>query len=509
MVCRSCGTEGRGSFCSHCGAPLVNEAFNVANKSEALSHQEQAAQPVQPPVSLTAEQKKSPNPLVAPKVRKARKARVRREKTPRPLVEIKMRQVFFPSLAFFLPLLYLFLDAFVLYNEVLYTNVEGGTVLSVLMAHLMDSAFASNPVSDVIAVTCGTDLPLWQSFTVVSALQSGNAAFLAPAAILLAAAVICVVCGTLVLFSAGRVLRLRPIADAVIAGGVLSSVAPLLADVAYRLHFVFQGGTAAADAAMPMFTLSVEAMLLQALSVALLLPAARAMRRAAAGEGVYVTLPYRVLAKSTFLARMAACFTGTLAALLPFVLLALPICENGTLLELCFDTIEPVVDNLSILKGIFGGIAFDELMDATLLTLLLPVVPLMALWLLLAIFKLVRMLLVSTRRVATSARRRRSFKRLGITLRRIPAVLLSEFVTCGGVFFFLSLLLTGLKAHLHLDAVQDTLTLLYLVIAFVKLNVRLYTVGVLAAVASLVLGTVAGNCAKAFVMGSLAAHREE
>ncbi|MBQ2756930.1 MAG: hypothetical protein IJF31_00435 [Clostridia bacterium] len=536
MICKSCGTEGRGSFCSHCGASLVNEAFTVAqpktmdynNIQDKITAFKQSQGPAvaatvgaasaasapqtgtatQPPHATQSAKGREPaRTQAAGEAKKQKRARPARVELPP--VEIKMRQVFFPALCLFLPLLYLFVDAFVLYSEALYTQTEGGTLLSALIANLSDAAFASNPVSDVIAATCGPEAALWQSFTALSALESGNQALLAPALILVAAALACALGGTLVLFTAGRILRVRPIADLVIVSGVLASVAPLLTDVAYRLYFVLDGGFAAADAAMPLFTLSIEAMLMQALSAVMLLPAVRAIRRAAAGEGVYVTLPYRVLAGSTTVVRLGAVLFGLAAALLPFVLLLVPISQNGTLLELCFDTLETVMPNLDAMKGVFGEVVLEDFAESAVLIVLLPVVPVMALWLLFSLLKLLRILIVSSRRVAASKRRRRSLKQLGRSLRRIPTALLSGFVTGGLVYFVLLLLLTGFKAHLHLGEVSDTLTLLYLGIAYIKTHVRLYSIGVLACVLSLTLATVAGNLARAFVMAARNAYAEE
>ena len=326
MICKSCGTEGRGSFCSHCGAALVNEAFTVVNhvnlnravdynkvqeKSAVFQLEQQLQEAGEAPATFVKLQPQPPKapaaaplpvpaaapeaaPEAIPEAPKKEKAR----RAGQSLVEIRLRRVFFPALIFFLPLLYLFLNAFVLYAPTLYTEVEGVTLLEALLLRLTDAAFASNPVSDVIAVTCGTDLPLWQEFTAIAALEGGNAALVAPAAVLVAVALACAVCGALVLLTAGRILRARPMADLVIFCGAVGSIAPLFADVAYRIYYVANGGLAAADAAMPGFTLSIEVMLLQALSLVLLLPAMRAIRRAAAGDRIYVTAPYRMLTKS-------------------------------------------------------------------------------------------------------------------------------------------------------------------------------------------------------------------
>ncbi|MBE6605206.1 MAG: hypothetical protein E7639_05850 [Ruminococcaceae bacterium] len=545
MICKSCGTEGRGSFCSHCGASLVNEAFTVA-QNQSLDYkkiQDQiavfkqskgsfaaptaaSAQPTAPvsqsgasavqapyqrqAAPVAAQERAVPEAQAAPsRADRKKQSKQRRERVKRPPVRIKLRQVFFPALCFFLPVLYLFVDAFVLYSEALYAQSEGMTLLSALMANLTDGAFASNPVSDVIAATCGNGDPLWRSVTALTALEGGNAALLAPALILVAAALACALCGTLVLLTAGRILRWHALADLTVFGGVFASVAPLLADVAYRLYFVAEGGFEAADAAMPLFTLSIEVMLLQALSAAMLLPAARAIRRAVAGDGVYVTLPYRILSGHESMARFGAILVGLTAALLPFVLLTVPISKNGTLLEIFFDTLETLLPNINALKGVFGEVVLEETVDAVMLLVLLPVVPVMVLSLVFSSFRLLRILIVPSQRVAASKRRRRSFQRLGHSLRRIPAAILNAFVTSGLLYFLFLLLLTGLRAHLHLKEVSDTLTLLYLAIAFVKANVRLYSVGVLVTVASLALATVAGNCLRAFVLAAREAYPEE
>ena len=60
-------------------------------------------------------------------------------------------------------------------------------------------------------------------------------------------------------------------------------------------------------------------------------------------------------------------------------------------------------------------------------------------------------------------------------------------------------MLWGTRAHVDPANVDETLALLYLLLAFVRGSGRLYTAGILTAALSLVLSNVAGGFARGFV----------
>ena len=287
MICKSCGTECRGAYCSHCGAPLVNEAFAAPPAPASLgdSVKNQAPVPTETgAVSTSATSTKKGEDISQKQSGKADKKRAgRKEKGARCTPKIKMRQIFFPSLMLLLPLLYLFVDVFVLYSDVLYTQHGTTNVLGTLVARLTQAEFASNPVSDLIVSTLGGSTTLLETLSIKDILGAVDLyrSVVLPAALLAVLSIFSAFCGLAVLFSRGRILCVRFLADTVITVGFAAVVAPFLGGVLFCLPHLLSGGLTGADAAMRLFGFSIEVWLLCGLSFALMLPAVRSLRRTA------------------------------------------------------------------------------------------------------------------------------------------------------------------------------------------------------------------------------------
>lgn len=489
MICKACGTQCRGLYCSHCGAPL---AVGVPPVPVAESQ----AQAVPTP-SATTELAQTPP-------QKENKQKAQRAKRPR--VRVRMRQVFFPSLVFFLPLIYLFVDAFVVYSNVLRASAEGGTVLRLLVSRLLDASFNANPVSDIIAATVGGDGSVITLLSVkgILAAPTAHPALLAPAAILAISAVVSALGGILVLFTAGRILSWRPTAVFVIGGGFLASLAPLLADLAFRLYHVANGGMAAADVAIRSFGLSFEVILTCGLSLALMLPAVRAIRRAAGGQGVFVAPPYALLCRRFWAIRLLGALFTLAAIVLPLGGLLIESSVVGKPIYLFLDGVEHASYNASVVARAFFAKDLLATASAVIPLIALLIVPLTLLAVFPALFSLLRFLFTRPIKAALLKRRKKAFLRTGQRLRRIALIAPALFVACGIVAFLL--LLLGARAHIAPANVGETLTVIYLLLAYARSIAALHTTGLLVCVLSLVLSNVAGSLGRAFVALSLEKH---
>lgn len=501
MICKSCGTECRGAYCSHCGAPLVNEAFSAP-----LAPVPSADNASSPTVAAAASTVPVSVEKVSSSVGKTRKRREKKQQQIGP--KIKMRQIFFPSLMLLLPIFYLFLDVFVCYSDALYVQQDGVSALSGFIARLASAEFAANPVADLIIANFGGNAALLDTLTVKEILSAMDTyrPFVLPAALLAVFAVLSAICGIVTLFSGGKVLRVRVFADSVVTCGLLGALAPLLAGIFFRISHAVSGGFAGADAAMRLFGYSIEVILLCGISLALMLPAVRSLRRAAAGQGIYLTAPYRLLGKSIGLTRLFGVVSALLAIGLSLFALTVEIAPGTTLLEACFGTLENVDANATALRDALGGDDIALPIQGLYGLVFLPLLPIVAFSTLRAVVATLRILLARSAKIATKKRRRKALKQTGSVLRGNATVLLTLYA----VFYVLAVLFwlaMGVKAHVDFALVWDTLTVVYLLIAQVKLCAPLYTASVLFAALSLLFGTVAENLARAFIVKSLQDHQ--
>ena len=490
MICKSCGTECRGTHCSHCGAPLVNEAFSAPPAPAPLTDNASSS-------TLTAAASTAPVSVEKAPSSVGKTRAKRKKKQNKSYPKIRMRQIFFPSLMLFLPLFYLFLDVFVCYSDALYVQQDGVSALSHFIVRLASAEFAANPVSDLIIANFGGNAALLDTLTVKEILSATDTyrPFVLPAALLAVLSVLSAICGIVTLFSGGKVLRVRAVADTVVMGGLLGALAPLFAGILFRVPYVLSGGLAGADAAMCLFGYSIEVILLCGISLTLMLPAVRSLRRAVAGEGLYLTAPYRLLGKKIGLTR----FLGVLSALLAIGLSLFALTAQIT--EEIGIYIEGVDTNITALLGIFDGGDMTKLCQGLYGLMILLLLLFAVFSTLRAVMATLRLLLAKPSKIAVKKRRRQALMRTGKVLRGNAIRLLTLYVVfC--VLAVLLLLAMGAKSHVEIASVSDTLAVVYLLIAWVKLCAPLYTGCVLFSALSILFATVAENCAKAFVAGS-------
>lgn len=515
MICKSCGTECRGTYCSHCGALLVNEAFTASPNPTPLgeSAENQAPFLAETGVASTSVTSKQEGEDVAQQQESSNvdnEGAGHKQKGARPAPQIKMRQIFFPSLMLLLPLLYLFVDVFVLYSEVLYMQSGTTNMLGALVARLTQAEFATNPVSDLIASTLGDSTVLLEALSVKDILAAADLyrPFAVPAVLLAVLACLSALCGLAVLFSKGRILYVRALTDVVITVGFAAAGAPFFSGAVFCLPYLFSGGLAGVDAAIRLFGFSIEVWLLCGLSFALMLPAVRSLRRTAARGGIYLTTSYRLLGKKIGISRFFGVFAALLASACSCAVLFLKISPNGALLPTFLNGMSGVGQSFLAFLGIFKGEELDAALGGLYSIILLPLVPTMVLCVLHSLVAAVRLLLAKPASVANKKRRRKRLLSTGAVLCRTSLSLLKSYMT----FYVLSVLLllfaSAAWAHIDLALIPDTLTLLYLLIAQVKACGALNALGAVLVVLALFFGTSAGNFAKAFITASLEKHQE-
>ena len=118
MICKSCGTQGKGKFCAHCGEKLVPDAATAPS---------------------------SPAPVSIKPGRKERR-----------LPPLSLKMVFWQSIALFLPLAYLFFDTFIFLSESLFGySASGDMYLHRFVERLADLSYETNTVGEIAELTIG------------------------------------------------------------------------------------------------------------------------------------------------------------------------------------------------------------------------------------------------------------------------------------------------------------------------------------------------------------------
>lgn len=505
MICKHCGKESSGAYCRHCGTPLFLDP--IPQESAPAHPQLNQSQQHQYPTQLHQQQESSrqAEEYHTANDRKEEDAKQKKQRK----VHISLGRVFFPALVLFLPLINLFTDAFVLYSEALFVGGAGESLLTTLIAQLSDATFAANPVSDLIGVSYGGTEPLFELLTVFEALKSGVAHLLMPALLILLTAIISALCGVIILFTAGRILRVRAVADTAVIAGSLAAVAPFLADLSYRICHIFNGGLEAADLAIVRFGLSVEMMLTLALSICIMVPAVRALRRAAGGDGVYVSFPYHFATKLPTISRLLSVVLGAVATVLPLLLFVMSVCDSGTLYDACANALHYLGDGILSRIDLLDGTPIAVIVDTVVAILFLVLLISLLVAILKAALRVLRVFFTGAHKAAAKKRVRRKLTRAGEIWRKPAMQVLQCYVAMATVAAGLMLLATPMRAHIDFANISDTLALVYLVIAWARAYHKLLSVGVIICALSLALATVAGNLSRAFVSRAVEDHREE
>lgn len=460
MICRVCGTQFNDRFCPHCGA-------------------EQGAAPVTPP---TPDEQTALQVSELPAPEKGKRKKQKKQKP-----AIRMHMVFWSGVAMLLPLLYLFVDIFVSFSDALTKVGEGGlTNLSLLFSRLCSSAYSTNTWSELVEGTLGTADPILTTVSLKSVLAGGvDAMFTVPTLLVAVFALLSGVMGVLILFTAGRALRTKWLADLAVLGGVGATAAPLAGTLLMRIVYCLQNGgfgketLAAADVRFLSVGLSVEAMLLMAVLACALLPAVGMVRRVSAHAHdvrCHVVLPYRLFAQRSFtLTQLLAILTVLLAIGVLVGYVCLPVLAVGAALDFpsAYQGFFPnFIAAAKSMWSLIAGSGIQEELPRLLAPLLGLAFLLQAILLLVSLWRVLGLLyrLCRVRVYALSDRKCdfRSLTTAGKRVRRMVLVPFRCYVIIQALLVVLILPASGLAAHLDFANIDETLGVIYLAIAYVR-----------------------------------------
>ena len=471
MICKSCGTECKGEFCPHGGEKLI-------------SHGE--ATPL--PVAISAE----PN----------KKAR-------RPALCVKM--VFWQSIALFLPLAYLFFDTVIVFHDALFAfSASGSMHLHRFMERLTELSYETNTMGEIMEITMGDPIAVFET---VSPFFWRSAApiseFLLPELVIVFLALFCAAAGVLLLFTGGRILRARSFVNMTLIAGMGAVFSPLLGMLLLRVQYFFDGGLAAADVQMQHIVMSLEAICVMGILMCALLPALASIRRVAAyarKEREFVCFPYRFLAKRSF-----GCLKFV-AALVMIGFLALIACfftfpiangaQNGVnaVLQSIAGDWNAVVAAAKSMLARDGSISVMEgtkvLIDfvGNVWMLLVPIGALCALIALLGV------LFVRRGELLNKKRKQKKVKKYAKAIFNTAIAPCVVFFVLQAVLCAVFLFLTPIVMHLNFSNVNDTLSVFYLTVAYIRTLGATNTLYAFLCVGGLLLWHMADQTAAALIV---------
>ena len=476
MICKSCGTQGKGKFCAHCGEKLVPDAATAPS---------------------------SPAPVSIKPGRKERR-----------LPPLSLKMVFWQSIALFLPLAYLFFDTFIFLSESLFGySASGDMYLHRFVERLADLSYETNTVGEIAELTIGGADTLYHALSPLSLISGGTmiSVWVAlPLLLIVLLSLLCAASGVLLLLTGGRILRLRAFCDLTLLFGVSATFSPLLASLLLRLRYCFDGGLAAADAQMQHIVLSLEALCVMGILACVLLPALVSLRRLAAyakKERGFVCFPYRFLTKCPII------ITKIMIVFCLIAFVALTVCF------FCFPiTTVAAEQNLNgVMKGIGGDFEaaiaavkclFAKGSGTSLLesaAILLKVaghiwIVFVLLFALMAVFFLLGAFFIKKESLLKRKRKQRAVKKAATAIRKTVLAPLIVFVVVQTVLCITLLLFTPIAMHVDFSNVGDTLSVVYLTAANIRTLGTTNTLYALLAVCGLLLWHAADGAATALIV---------
>ncbi len=510
MICKQCGSKYKGDQCPHCNDDPFFGDFWVPPTPQAP-----------PPPKVKPAPKKEPPPPKPISEPKLEEQEARFEQKPHKKKKsraLRPGKILLPTLMLFLPVAYFFVDVFVRFSDVLFvTDAAGSSLLLQFFTRLSSSGYEFNTLRDIKILTFGEDVALFESISFAASSAAGD--MLIPLWIVLGLAIASAVSGLLILVSGGRILRSRVMADLLAAAGTGAAFSPLLGLLYVRMYHCMKGGHLAANLAAQKVGLSVEAALLIGIALCLMLPAIKALRRAAAGSRgprVPVLVVCQLLGgRSVKATRRLAILFVVLALLLAAVLCMSPVLTSGSLVDYG-EASEAFVSEiktfalsmLSVITGKAADVNFMALVSACLAVVFLLQIPLMALCAVLLLCSLWQLIGVEKRDVVKKKRVRRALTHTGGRARRMLFVPYISYTAVQVLFVLVLLFGSKVVVHLDLSNITESLTLIYVVCAYVKSLCGTNTLYVFFLLGGAVLWHAAGNLSRKLIALSRAAEQE-
>ena len=423
---------------------------------------------------------------------------------------MRFRMIFPEALVLLLPLLFCFMDVFVVMADALFARGEGGTAaFRTLFSYLSSEQYTTNTAAEIGQVILGNSDPwmqLYSPFSVLRALIAGRAlpaSLWLPALIVGVSALLSALAGLLLLFSRGKILRFAPMADLVLIGGAAGALSPLVSLWVPAFSTLFSQGADTANALMLPRMLSVEAVLLLLLLLCITPPTLSSLRRSAASaRGVqrFTLLTARPFQKRGFVTvKIATLLSALIALAASGALVLLPVTTVGGALDLNV-TWDHLVYTLKYFFAALRDYNGTQQSALTLTSVLLELAffcfllltAVFALWLL---WKLMRVLLMR-RRTNRQGKRKCRPVGLGRTILRLYTAAFLVFGVMQAVLMFLWLTQSPVAAHLNLSDVGATLPVLYLTALMVRDMCRLHVGYVLLAFGGAAFALSAGELAR-------------
>ncbi|MBE6690876.1 MAG: hypothetical protein E7590_06290 [Ruminococcaceae bacterium] len=462
MICHKCGTESREDFCPRCGEMLRSGAIPP-------SVPQTPATPAAPPTPAEP-------PAAAPIEQKAKREKRKKEKKGRSEgPKVPFGSIAGAAAALFLPLIYLFMDAFILLSDRLFAADGSPQPLVALMQKLQDPLYANNSLQELLEVSFGENIAVYRAITPLSFLRAGEelGALVLPLLLQLLLVIGSVACAALLFVSLGRLLRSRIFTTLTVLFGIGAAISPLLGNALLHLWYAFGHGVHGADVLMQRILLAPEAACLAVILLCVLLPSLQALRNAAArmrSECETLLFPFGFLAKLPFgavklIAGCSILLCIGFTVLLTFLPIGgeLTIRHLGTVLSADWKGLFDLCMGLKEGNGSFAALA-ALLLDGTTL-LWIPITFLSVLSMLVAA---VRVFTIYPQTVWKKPRTARVLRDVGNRIRCGVLTAYSCFVLVQILLMLVSVFATSAMAHVALSNVPATLSLLYLTVGYVS-----------------------------------------
>lgn len=390
MICKNCGTQCTGKYCSYCGHPLYAEPEQQAPAAEptatpAVTQENEQPTPSAPQEAPVQEAPVQEEPVQAAPVQDTPVQEAPTQKEPAPASEkpaqpaepaekpasqkkpnkkrvrklrrAELKEVWWQAILMFLPLAYLFFELLAVFDaNHLALNSAGQSHLSLLFEKLISPSFVDNSVAQLTEATLGSGKVLFtEASFLTQVMGEGSAVLWIPFGIVALLAVFSAFMGFTLLLSGGKILNSRHGVDLCLVSGFGAAFSPLIGLLALRVVFCVLAGPTAADSAMQCFLPTLECMMLFLVCMVALLPALRSLRQVGAETKqarFFVSYPFRFAEKrkpKTLKVLIVITSLLAVAAVAAFVLL--PITSAGSLLTACSD-----IDGLIAALGtLFAG----------------------------------------------------------------------------------------------------------------------------------------------------------